>query len=71
MEPAKGQFTAARAKLKSSARVLSFEFSVTSTGPYRSCAALLVISNPLKDLLEFGLIGFSLLWLVLAWFGWF
>ena len=36
---------------------------------WRSCAALLVISNPLKYLLEFGLIGFSLLWLVLAWIG--
>merc|ERR1712208_87942 len=31
----------------------------------RSCAALLDISNPLKDLLEFGLVGFSLVWLVL------
>ena len=45
-------------------------------GPYRSCVALLDISNPLKDLLEFGLawfglFGFSLVWLVLAWFGWF
>ena len=35
-----------------------------------SCAALLDISNPLKDLLEFflvwvGLVGFSLVWLVL------
>ena len=48
-----------------------FYFAKTSTGLYRSCAALLDISNPLKDLLEFGLIGFSLLWLVLAWFGWF
>ena len=42
----------------------------TSTGLYRSCAALLDISNPLKDLLEFGLVwvglvGFSLVWLVL------
>ena len=42
----------------------------SSTGPYRSCAALLNISNFLKDLLEFGLVlfvlvGFSLVWLVL------
>ena len=53
----------------------SAEFSITSTGPYRSCAALLDISNPLKHLLEFGLVwfglvGFSLVWLVLLWFGW-
>ena len=36
--------------------------SQTSTGPYRSCAALLDISNLLKDLLEFGFMD---------WFGWF
>ena len=38
------------------------EFKLTSTGPYRSCAALLDISNPLKYL-----VGFSLVWLVLVW----
>ena len=34
--------------------------------PYRSCAALLDISNPSKYLIEF-----SLVWLVLVWFGWY
>ena len=42
-----------------------FLYFQTSTGPYRSCAALLDISNPLKYLVEF-----SLVWLVLVWFGW-
>ena len=34
-------------------------------GPYRSCAALLDISNPLKYLVKF-----SLVWLIWVWFGW-
>ena len=29
---------------------------LTSTGPYRSCAALLDISNPFKCLIEFSLV---------------
>ena len=36
----------------------------TSTGAYRSCAALFDISNPLRYLVKSGLV-----WLVLVWFG--
>ena len=39
-------------------------WSQTSTGAYRSCAALFDISNPLRYLIKS-----SLVWLVLVWFG--
>ena len=61
---------------QSCADIYNYVQWTTSTGPYRSCAALLDISNLLKDLLEFGLVliglvgfslvGFSLVWLVLV-----
>ena len=37
---------------------------LTSTGAYRSCAALFDISNPLRYLIKS-----SLVWMVLVWFG--
>ena len=40
------------------------EINETSTGAYRSCAALFDISNPLRYLVKS-----SLVWLVLVWFG--
>ena len=38
-------------------------------GPYRSCAALLDISNTLKYLVEFRLVWWVLVWL--GWYGWY
>ena len=47
-------------------RCMHLLWIITSTGPYRSCAALLDIANPLKYLFEF-----SLVWLVWVRFGWY